>query len=58
MLTWVASRAAVILRLSLGQEGMPISSYEELQLITSVVLLIVAILTYKQKIVSLLSGKE
>lgn len=57
MLTWAASRAAVILRLSLGQEGMPISSYEEL-LITSVVLLIVAILTYKQKIVSLLSGKE
>lgn len=49
ILTKTASRAAVVPRLSLVQEGMSMSTYEELQLITSIALLIVAILTYTHR---------
>ena len=49
MLTRAASRAAAVSALSLGREGILMSTYEELQLIVSVALLIVAILTYTHK---------
>ena len=44
-----ASRAAAVPALSLEREGCLMSTYEELQLITSVALLVVAILTYTHK---------
>ena len=49
ILTKAAGRAAVVLRLSLAQEGMSMSTYEELQIIISIALLIIAILTYTHR---------
>ena len=58
ILTQTASRAAIVPVLSLGQEGMLMTTYEEFMIIIAVTSLIVSIINMKNKQAALLSGKE